>query len=37
MHCVQAKTLDTGGLRRQSLIEDAFRPGEMTMTYSHID
>jgi 4-deoxy-L-threo-5-hexosulose-uronate ketol-isomerase len=37
MHSTQAKTLDTEGLRRQFLIEEVFRPGEMTMTYSHID
>lgn len=37
MHSTQAKTLDTEGLRRQFLVEDVFRPGEMTMTYSHVD
>jgi 4-deoxy-L-threo-5-hexosulose-uronate ketol-isomerase len=37
MHSAQAKTLDTEGLRRQFLVEAVFRPGEMTMTYSHID
>jgi 4-deoxy-L-threo-5-hexosulose-uronate ketol-isomerase len=37
MHSTQAKTLDTEGLRRQFLVEEVFRPGEMTMTYSHVD
>ena len=37
MHSTQAKTLDTEALRRQFLVEEVFRPGEMTMTYSHID
>jgi len=31
------KTLDTEGLRRNFLIQHIFRPGELTMTYSHID
>jgi 4-deoxy-L-threo-5-hexosulose-uronate ketol-isomerase len=31
------KTLDTEGLRRNFLIQQIFRPGELTMTYSHID
>jgi 4-deoxy-L-threo-5-hexosulose-uronate ketol-isomerase len=29
--------LDTEGLRREFLIPEVFRPGELTMTYSHID
>jgi len=37
VHSAHAKTLDTEGLRRQFLVEKVFRPGEMTMTYSHID
>ena len=37
IHSTQAKTLDTEGMRRQFLIEEVFRPGELTMTYSHID
>src|SRR5271165_2395001 len=32
-----AKTLDTQGLRREFLIPEVFRPGELTMTYSQID
>ena len=31
------KTLDTEGLRRSFLIQQIFRPDELTMTYSHID
>jgi len=31
------KMLDTEGLRRNFLIPEIFRPGELTMTYSHID
>ncbi|MFO1119677.1 MAG: 5-dehydro-4-deoxy-D-glucuronate isomerase [Rhodospirillales bacterium] len=37
MHSSQARTLDTAGLRREFLIEEVFRPGALTMTYSHID
>jgi len=33
----RVKTLDTEGLRRSFLIQQIFRPGELTMTYSHID
>ena len=29
--------LDTAGLRRRFLVEDVFRPGEVTATYSHQD
>ncbi|TCZ64788.1 5-dehydro-4-deoxy-D-glucuronate isomerase [Roseicella aquatilis] len=37
IHSEHAKTLDTAGLRREFLIPEVFRPGEFTMTYSHID
>ena len=37
IHSAHARTLDTEGLRRQFLIPEVFRPGELTMTYSHID
>ncbi|MTJ80785.1 MAG: 5-dehydro-4-deoxy-D-glucuronate isomerase [Telmatospirillum sp.] len=37
IHSDHAKTLDTQGLRREFLVEKVFCPGEMTMTYSHID
>ncbi|MDR3438148.1 5-dehydro-4-deoxy-D-glucuronate isomerase [Telmatospirillum sp.] len=37
IHSDHAKTLDTEGLRREFLVEEIFRPGELTMTYSHID
>lgn len=37
IHSDHAKTLDTEGLRREFLVEQVFRPGELTMTYSHID
>jgi 4-deoxy-L-threo-5-hexosulose-uronate ketol-isomerase len=37
IHSEHARTLDTEGLRREFLIPEVFRPGEMTMTYSHID
>jgi 4-deoxy-L-threo-5-hexosulose-uronate ketol-isomerase len=37
IHSDHAKTLDTQGLRREFLVERVFCPGEMTMTYSHID
>lgn len=32
-----AKTLDTEGLRSNFLIQGIFKPGEITMTYSHVD
>jgi 4-deoxy-L-threo-5-hexosulose-uronate ketol-isomerase len=32
-----AKGLDTGGLRSEFLIESIFVPGEITLTYSHVD
>ncbi|HHE6471252.1 TPA: 5-dehydro-4-deoxy-D-glucuronate isomerase [Providencia rettgeri] len=37
IHSEHAKTLDTEGLRKQFLIENLFREGEMNLTYSHID
>ena len=37
IHSTQAKTLDTAALRHQFLVEEVFLPGEITMTYSHID
>lgn len=37
IHSAHARTLDTAGLRREFLVPEVFRPGEMTMTYSHID
>ncbi|HXP95155.1 MAG TPA: 5-dehydro-4-deoxy-D-glucuronate isomerase [Telmatospirillum sp.] len=37
IHSDHANTLDTLGLRREFLVEQVFRPGELTMTYSHID
>jgi 4-deoxy-L-threo-5-hexosulose-uronate ketol-isomerase len=37
MHSSQARLLDTAELRRQFLVEETFRPGALTMTYSHID
>ena len=37
IHPAHARTLDTEGLRRQFLIPEIFRPGELTMTYSQID
>lgn len=37
IHSDHAKTLDTLGLRREFLVEKVFCPGELTMTYSHID
>ena len=37
IHSEHARTLDTEGLRREFLIPEVFRPGEMTMTYSQID
>ena len=32
-----AKNLDTKGLRANFLIKEVFKPGEITMTYSHVD
>jgi 4-deoxy-L-threo-5-hexosulose-uronate ketol-isomerase len=32
-----AKTLDTEGLRRHFLVKQIFVPGQITMTYSHVD
>jgi 4-deoxy-L-threo-5-hexosulose-uronate ketol-isomerase len=37
IHSDHANALDTLGLRREFLVEQIFRPGETTMTYSHID
>lgn len=37
IHSDHAKTLDTEGLRREFLVEQVFLPGDLTMTYSHID
>jgi 4-deoxy-L-threo-5-hexosulose-uronate ketol-isomerase len=37
IHSDHARTLDTEGLRREFLIPEVFRPGELTMTYSQID
>ena len=37
IHSAHARTLDTEGLRREFLVPEVFRPGEMTMTYSQID
>jgi len=37
INSAHAKALDTQGLRREFLIPEVFRPGEMTMTYSQID
>jgi 4-deoxy-L-threo-5-hexosulose-uronate ketol-isomerase len=37
IHSDHARMLDTEGLRREFLIPEVFRPGELTMTYSHID
>jgi len=37
IHSAHARTLDTEGLRREFLIPEVFRPGELTMTYSQID
>lgn len=37
IHSDHAKQLDTEGLRRQFMVENIFRPGEITLTYSHID
>lgn len=32
-----AKKLDTEGLRANFLVKEVFKPGEITMTYSHVD
>jgi 4-deoxy-L-threo-5-hexosulose-uronate ketol-isomerase len=37
IHSEHAETLDTLGLRREFLVQKVFRPGDVTMTYSHID
>ncbi len=37
IHSDHAKTLDTTGLRREFLVEEIFRAGALTMTYSQID
>ena len=37
IHSEHAKQLDTDGLRRQFMVEQIFRRGEITLTYSHID
>jgi 4-deoxy-L-threo-5-hexosulose-uronate ketol-isomerase len=37
IHSDHAESLDTQGLRREFLVEKVFLPGELTMTYSHID
>ena len=37
IHPAHAKSLDTAALRREFLIPEVFRPGELTMTYSQID
>jgi 4-deoxy-L-threo-5-hexosulose-uronate ketol-isomerase len=37
IHSDHARMLDTEGLRREFLVSEVFRPGEMTMTYSQID
>jgi len=37
IHSEHARTLDTEGLRRHFLVEDLFRPNEVTLTYSQID
>ncbi len=37
IHPAHARTLDTEGLRREFLIPEVFRRGELTMTYSQID
>lgn len=37
VHPDMARTLDTDGLRRHFLIDDLFVPGQVRMTYSHID
>jgi 4-deoxy-L-threo-5-hexosulose-uronate ketol-isomerase len=37
IHPDHARTCDTAALRRHFLIEQVFKPGEITLTYSHID
>jgi 4-deoxy-L-threo-5-hexosulose-uronate ketol-isomerase len=37
IHSAHAKQLDTEGLRRQFMVEQIFRPGEITLTYSQVD
>lgn len=37
VHPEMARALDSEGLRRHFLIEDLFLPGQIRMTYSHID
>lgn len=37
IHPDHAKTLDTEGLRREFLVDNIFVPGEITLTYSHVD
>ncbi|KXF81535.1 5-dehydro-4-deoxy-D-glucuronate isomerase [Enterovibrio coralii] len=37
IHSQHAKQLDTQGLRDEFLVEEIFKAGEITMTYSHID
>lgn len=37
IHSQHAKQLDTKGLRDEFLVEEIFKAGEITMTYSHID
>jgi 4-deoxy-L-threo-5-hexosulose-uronate ketol-isomerase len=37
VHSEHARTLDTEGLRRHFLVEELFRPDEITLTYSQID
>ena len=37
VHPQEAKTYDTTGLREHFLIERLFRPGEIVLTYSHVD
>ncbi|WKB53811.1 5-dehydro-4-deoxy-D-glucuronate isomerase [Eleftheria terrae] len=37
IHSEHARQLDTAGLRKQFMVEAIFRPGEITLTYSHID
>ena len=34
---IRAKGLDTEGLRREFLVEDLFRPGEIRLTYTHLE
>ncbi len=37
IHSDHFRTLDTGGLRREFLVEGLFMPDEISFTYSHID